>query len=172
MTCYRSLPKLLGLVLLAAAMTALSAWCTTQPQVKAQVFGWLGVAFFGFGTVVIARQLFLRGPVIVLDALSITDHRSPDGPLFWDQISSVWVGAVKSSRFLCVELKDPELLVSRWSARRRALAKANQAMGFPAVTISFSGLSPGLDEALGHIRSTHPEKMAADASGRPRAVAG
>jgi hypothetical protein len=170
MTCYRSLPKLLGLLILAIVLTAVSAWCTAQPQLEARLFGWLGVAFFGFGVVVIARQLFRRGPVVALDDLSITDHRSPDGPLFWDQVSSLWVGSVRSSRFLCIELKDAELFVSRWSPRRRALAKANEALGFPPLTISFAGLSPGLDEVLAHIRSSHPEKMAADASRRPRAA--
>ena len=160
MTCYRSLPKMLGLLLLAILMTAVSAWCTTLPQVRAQVFGWLGVAFFGFGMLVIARQLFRRGPVVVLDGLSITDHRSPDGPLFWDQVLSMWVGAVHSSKFLCVELKDPDIFVSRWSAKRRALAKANAALGFPAITISFSGLSPGLDEVWSYLRSTQPTKLA------------
>ena len=160
MTCYRSLPKMLGLLLLAVLMTALSAWCTTQPQVRAQVAGWLGVVFFGLGVFVIGRQLFRRGPVIVLDSLSITDYRLPDGPLFWDQIRSIWVGSVRSAKFLCIELKDPDLFLSQWSAKRRAIAKANAALGFPAVTISFSGLSPGIEEALTYLRSTHSAKFA------------
>ena len=160
MTCYRSLPKMLGLLLLAILMTALSAWCTTQPQARAQLFGWLGVAFFGFGVLVLARQVFRRGPVIVVDILSITDHRSSDGPLFWDQVRSIWVGSVQSSKFLCLDLKDPEALLARWSAKRRALAKANAALGFPPVTISFTGLSPGLEEVLTYLRSTQPAKFA------------
>ena len=160
MTCYRSLPKMLGLLLLAIVMTAVSLWCAMLPQVRAQVFGWLGVAFFGVGVIVIARQLFRRGPVVVVDAMSITDHRSPDGPLFWDQIRSVWIGSVHSAKFMCVELTDPELFVSRWSAARRAAAKANATMGFPPVTISFAGLSPGLEEVASYVRSVHPTKVA------------
>ena len=166
MTCYRSLPKMLGLLLLAILLTAVSAWCTTLPEMRAQVAGWLGVAFFGLGVFVIARQLFRRGPVIVIDSLSITDHRSSDGPLFWDQVRSMWVGSVRSSKFLCVELKDPELFVSRLSGRRRALVKTNSALGFPAITVSFTGLSPGIEEALTYLRATQPAKFAeADASG-------
>ncbi len=160
MTCNRSMLKMLGLLLLAIALTAVSLWCAMLPQIRAQVFGWLGVLFFGFGVFVIARQLFRRGAVVVVDELSITDHRLPDGPLFWDQISSVWIGSVHSSKFLCVELKDPDLFVSRWTARRRAVAKANEALGFPAITISFSGLSPGLEEVAGYVRSTQPAKLA------------
>jgi hypothetical protein len=159
MTCYRSMPKLLGLVLLALAMTALSAWCTTQPQMRAQVFGWIGVAFFGLGFVMIARELFRRGPVIVVDELSITDHRSGDGPIFWDQIQSVWIGVVRSQKFLCIELKDPALFVSRWSVRKRAAAKANEALGFPPVKIGFAGLSPGLAEVTNVIRASQPDKF-------------
>lgn len=161
MTCYRSMPKMLGLLLLAIVLTAVSLWCAMLPQIRAQVFGWLGVIFFGFGVCVIARELLRRGVVVVVDELSITDHRLPDGPLFWDQIGSVWIGSVQSSKFLCVELKDPELFVSRWSARRRGLAEANEALGFPAITISFAGLSPGLEEVAGYVRSTQPAKLAA-----------
>ena len=160
MTSYRSLPKMLGLLLLAILLTAVSAWCTTLPDMRAQVAGWLGIAFFGLGVFVIARQLFRRGPVIVIDSLSITDHRSADGPLFWDQVRSMWVGSVRSSKFLCVELKDPDLFVSRLSARRRAVVKANAALGFPAITISFSGLSPGIEDALSYLRATQPAKFA------------
>jgi hypothetical protein len=159
MTCYRSWSKLAGLVLLALIMTAVSAWCATLPQARAQLFGWIGVAFFGLGLVLIARELFRRGPVVVVDGLSITDHRSGDGPVFWDQIRSVWVGSVRSQKFLCIELKDPALFVSRWPARRRAVAKANEALGFPPVTIGFSGLSPGLDEVANHIRANQPDKF-------------
>ncbi|HSD73977.1 MAG TPA: STM3941 family protein [Steroidobacteraceae bacterium] len=171
MTCYRSLPKLLGLLLLAIVMTAVSAWCATLPQMRAQVFGWLGVAFFGFGLLVIARELFRRGPVVVVDDLSITDHRSGDGPVFWDQIRSVWIGSVRSSKFLCIELKDPDLFASRWSARRRAVAKTNEALGFPPVTIGFAGLSPGLSEVANLIRATQPDKFAESAE-HARSTAG
>jgi hypothetical protein len=154
---------MLGLLVLAIAMTALSLFCTTLPQVRAHIFGWLGVAFFGFGALLIARQLFRRGPVVVVDNLSITDHRSSDGPMFWDQIRSVWIGSVRSSKFLCIELTDPDLFVSRWPARKRAAAKANQALGFPPITISFAGLSPGLEEVASYVRSIRPAKIASSA---------
>jgi hypothetical protein len=67
---------------------------------------------------------------------------------------------VRSAKFLCIELTDPDFFLSRWSANRRAAAKANAVLGFPAVTISFTGLSPGIEEALTFLRCTQPAKFA------------
>jgi hypothetical protein len=160
MKCYPSKLKLLGLLGLTCLMVAAAWLCTTQSDWIARAVGWLGVGFFGLGFIAFPIMMFRRGPQLVIDDAGIEDRRQKMGVIRWEDIRSLSIGSVSSAKFLCVELTDPEKYLSRVPRWRRALASMNPKMGFPEVTISFSGLRPGLEEVWAFLQSRNARLQA------------
>lgn len=158
---YTSISKILGLVGLGILMLGASWFSTTVPKLTAQIAGWAGLVFFGSCFIGILTQLFRSGPSVIVDEIGIHDLRSSFGTIPWSDIVSLWIGSVSSARFLCVEVLDPSIYLLRLPSRKRLLAKTNPSLGFPLITISFSGLSPGLSEVWSYFQSNHPEKIVA-----------
>ena len=156
MECRPSKVKLFGLLGLTCAMVGASYFCTTIPDLTAQVFGWIGVAFFGLGFIAIPRQLLRAGPQVVINDEGIDDRRLKLGPIRWDDIRELSIGSVHGAKFLCIELVDRERYLSRLPAWKRRLGAASEALGFPPLTIGFSGLTPGLDEVWDYVRKRPP----------------
>jgi hypothetical protein len=161
MSCYTSIPKLLGLFVLGAVMVAASWFCTTVPVLEAPLWGWIGVVFFGGCMVIMAARLFMRGPIVVLDQVGILDRRVSPDVILWSDILSVRIVTLRNQRWLGVEMKDPASFRSRLPKASRWLARANEHMGFNAFNVGFAGISPGVDEAWNYIREHHAEKVAA-----------
>lgn len=157
MQCHTSISKTVGLLAATVLMLGASWFCTTVPQLKAQVAGWLGLSFCSLGVFVFLGNLFRRGPVVTIDDDGIHDGRA-FGTIPWDEIVHLRIGEVQSQYFLCVEVRDPSSYLARLPLHKRLLAQGNPAMGFPPITIGFSGLSPGLDEVWVYLRSQHREK--------------
>lgn len=158
MECYPSKVKLLGLLGLTCALVGMSYFCTTLPGLFPKMVGWIGVGFFGLGFIALPVMFFRTGPQVVINDKGIEDRRGKIGVIRWEDIRSLSIGSVNSAKFLCVELSDPERYLSRLSRWGRLLAVANEALGFPALNIGFSGLSPGLKEvwAYLHARDSRP----------------
>lgn len=161
MRCHTSIAKTLGLLILGMLMVALSWFCTTIPRLFAQIFGWFGVVFFGLCLIAIATQLVRRVPTVIIDDSGITDRREAFGLVPWTDIVSLRIRAVHNQRFLCVEVVDAAPYLARLPAYKRAFARANASLGFPPVTIGFSGLKPGLDEVWSYLKTNHEHKIAA-----------
>jgi hypothetical protein len=159
MIVYRSIAKSLGFALTALGLTAMAAWSTTQPDVTSRIYGWMGIGLFGLATIAFLAQLARRGPVITLDAVALRDHRRSWLDFPWSAIKSVYVGRTRRARFLCIELVDEEAYLSRASDTQRSIAKANRWLGFPAVTISVTGLACTVDEIVDWIRTNQPRKV-------------
>jgi hypothetical protein len=123
-----------------------------------QAVGWLGVAFFGLCFVAILSQLFRHGPTIVIDELGVFDRRMGLGRIPWGDIASVSVAEIKSQRLISLWLRNEALYLSQGSAWRRKLAAANRALGFSPFCVSFTGLTPGFDEAYTRLKARVPER--------------
>jgi len=159
MTCYVSRIRLLGLLLLALGMTGVCYFCTTLDGMTPRVIGWVGVVFFGLGSLVsVLPRLANRSPQITVDEQGITRHRWKIGVIPWSDIEQVWIGSVHSARFLCVRLKEPRMYLHQLSATDNLLAKANHDLGFGDLTFGFQGLRPGLDEVWAYILAKHTSK--------------
>jgi len=151
MECCASGAKLLGLLGLTIVMVGSSYACTTVPGLFPRVVGWIGVGFFGLGFIAIPVMFFRRGPQLVINEEGIEDRRLKVGVIRWSDILSLSIGAVYSAKFLCVEVTDPDEYLSRLPRWKRSLTAATEALGFPALTIGFSGLSPGLKEVWAYL---------------------
>jgi hypothetical protein len=143
--CHVSPAKSLGLVLLAILMTSAGYFCTTLADPAAVVFGWIGVAFFGLAGLAAIAQLFRKGPQLVFSEDGIEDRRWGVGPIPWAEVVAVWIGSVESSKFLCVQVLDPEPYLQSMPFHRRWLARRNPALGFAPISLAFMGLSPSIE---------------------------
>ena len=158
MQCFVSVPRMLGLLLLGIGMTALGYWVAMRASGTEKWAGWFCVVFFGIGCVVILRQTFRRDAIITLDAEGIESNRVGKEKILWAQVAAVSIGTIQRQKMLCIHLKDEDAYVAGLSATRRAVARSNKALGFPAISVSFQGLKPGLDEALAYIESHLAER--------------
>ena len=145
---------------MAVGMVGVSYFCTWIQRLDALIVGWAGVLFFGLCFAVILLRFLRSGPQVMVNEIGIDDRRRKGwGLMRWSDITEIWVGRMYSQKFLCVEVRDADVLVSQRSSLSRKLTKFNQSLGFPAVTISFSGLSPSLQEVLAYIKTHHPDKV-------------
>lgn len=154
--------KLLGLLGLTSALVGMFYFLATQPDLFSQVVGWIGIGFFGLGLVALPVMFFRSGPQVVINDEGIEDRRMKIGVIRWEDIRLLSLGSVKSAKFLCVDLSDPETYLSRLPRLGRWLAAANEALGFPALAIGFSGLTPGLKEVWAHLRSRGSARCASE----------
>jgi hypothetical protein len=160
MECYPSKVKLLGLLGLTCAMVGMSYFCATLPGLLPQVVGWIGVGFFGLGFIAFPVIFFRTGPQVVINDEGLEDRRGKIGVIRWEDIRSLSIASVYSAKFLCVELSDPEKYFSRLSRWGRWLAAATETVGFPALTIGFSGLRPGLKEVWACLHARYSRRCA------------
>lgn len=152
--CRVSRPKALRLVVLGAAMVAVSAYCASLPGILPRGLGGFGILFFGAALVAIAGTLFRREPQVVLGPDGIDDRRLGIGAIPWSDVRSLSVRSMRRSRFLCVDLHEPDRHLARLSRWKRGLARANRALGHGDLAIGFQTLTPGIAEVLAHLERT------------------
>jgi hypothetical protein len=98
-------------------------------------------------------MFFRASPQVVINDEGIEDRRMKIGVIRWEEIQSLSIGSMNSAKFLCIEVAAPERYLSRLSRWGRFLGAVTEALGFPALTIGFSGLSPGLKEVWAYLQA-------------------
>lgn len=121
-----------------------------------RLVGWVTIAFFGAIVISAGWALIRGGEVFTLDRTGIADrHRGVVIP--WTEIEEVAVVTVNGAEFLGLVFHHPEQFLSRVSPLRRVLAKLNERMGWCYWNFTFSGVTPGIDEALRYVRDHVPD---------------
>jgi hypothetical protein len=152
MKCHASPIKLLGLLALTSLMVAVSYFCTTWDDVVAQIVGWLGIAFFGLGFIVVPVQMLTFGPMVIINEVGIEDRRLRLGMIPWEEIHAITTHSIEGCPFLGLHLRDPGRYLARMPWWKRFIAKSNVSIGYSPFTIAFVGLTPGFDEASAFIQ--------------------
>jgi hypothetical protein len=116
------------------------------------------VVFFGACLIAIVFQLFRRKPTVVFGHSGVLDIRLGVGLIPWRDIASVSILAVRRQRLIALSLRDEESYRLRSPIWRRVLIYISDAMNYPAFTIAFAGLRPGLDEAYAFLLKTLPAR--------------
>ncbi len=152
---YTSKSKMAAFLLLTFLFGAGCYWLTTLDELKALIIGWLGVVFSGLGMVLFIKQLLsdTSKPVVIFDDEGIFDSRISHQPILWSEISHITIGSVNSNKFLCVETKEE---ISHLFPK---VGMGNKALGFPRITMNFSGFTRDLKEALTYLRENYPELL-------------
>ena len=157
MECSTSRAKLGGL--LAAALLLLGACyvCVFLHRgLVATIASWFGFLFFGLVLIKIVWDLLRPGPRVIINENGIEDRRLGIGLVTWNEITAIelrWMGRAK---FLCVEVRNPDRYVSAMPLHIRLFVWANGLLGYPPITITFAGLSPGIQEVWEYINTHHP----------------
>ena len=156
----RSTAAHIGLILAALAMVA-GSWLVVHNADNwlETMSGWAGVVFFGTCLLAIVYSALLGGLAIVFDGAGIHDKRLGIGIIPWGDIEQCRVARVQNTAFLSLSLRYPEPYLSRLSPLKRIMSRSNQRLGFGHVSISFSGLKPGIDTAVDYIREHHGDLL-------------
>jgi hypothetical protein len=117
----------------------------SEPPVVVRVVAWLGIvigvsaAWFGL------KQMFRKGPTLIVNESGIDDKRLGVGQIPWTAISSVSTYKTLLSTKPLIELwlSDESTYVSRMSRRHRMVAPTLKANGRSPFVISTGILTPG-----------------------------
>lgn len=120
-----------------------------------RIAGWACAVFFAAAAISGTRKLLSAGDVFTFDRNGIADH-SHDVIIPWTEVDEVLVLSVRGVRFLSIQLQYPEQFLARVSPAQRKLAAFNERMGWGHWAFTFSGVTPGIDEALRFIHANVP----------------
>jgi hypothetical protein len=138
----------LGCLLVAASWFV----AATNADVVYRTAGWLGVAFFTLCVLIAAKRLIAGGVPFVFDLTGIAFPTGTFGLVPWTEISGYAIVTIRGNYFLALTFHDPERVLSRVSPAKRKWALANHRLGWGHWALSFSGLTPGMDEGVAFIR--------------------
>ncbi|WP_333677478.1 STM3941 family protein [Dyella sp.] len=102
--------------------------------------GWANIVLFGACIPLFLWQLLDARPRLVMDEQGIFDRTLGVGVIPWSEITGAYLRSIMSVDFICLELRDPLQWLQRLSPAKRAVVRANEAMGFSALNVSLGGL--------------------------------
>jgi len=151
---FRYSPKgQLTLLSMGCALVAVSWFvAATNPDIVYRTIGWLGAGFFTLCIFIAGKRLLAGGVPFVFDLAGIAFPSGSFGLVPWIEISQYAVVTVRGNYFLALTFHNPDRILSRVPAVKRRMAFANHRLGWGHWALSFSGLTPGIDEAVAFIR--------------------
>lgn len=93
-----------------------------------KVISIFSILFFGAVGVFVFKKLFDKKPGLIIDAHGITDNSSgvSVGLIEWKDITNIVTDQVMSTKFLLIELKDPEKYIAKAKSGMKAkIMRAN-----------------------------------------------
>ncbi len=124
--------------------------------------GYVGLIFFGLCGLYIFYKLFDTKPGLVIDDKGILDNSSAaSGHLInWDRIVGLRIGQVKSTKFILIDLVDPEQFLNEVSGIKKTLMWGTYKMYGTPTSISSSTLNIDFDELYNMIDKRLQSKSA------------
>jgi hypothetical protein len=114
--------------------------------------------FFGLCSLYGIWRLIRPAPALIIHPSGIFDNASAlsAGFLRWDEISGVFVGRVHRQRFLAIDVKDVEGLLSRQSWLKARIMKMNVSLTGTVVNIPANVLPISLEELIQNMQQKYP----------------
>lgn len=145
--------KMIGLVLLAAGMTALGValmWMGhKEPSLLLLAIGIVAALFFGASTLAIAwRAVSLKGSVVTLTPSGIRDVRVAAREIPWDRVEGISTWSHQGQKIMVLAVAPDveaglELTpIARWSRG------PNRSLGADGLCVSVQGLEIGYEDLL------------------------
>ncbi|WP_370900061.1 STM3941 family protein [Chryseobacterium gossypii] len=155
---HRSKKKLILLLLASLMFIFLGGWLAINPDKFVsvifrnaffiQVAGIVAIIFSGFCLIILLRNIFTNKFNLIINEKGIIDNSSyvGVGMIFWDDITSIKRIDVMSTKFLMINVKDPEKYINTQSNIKKKLLQRNlKAYGSP-ISISSNTLTCSFDE--------------------------
>jgi len=101
--------------------------------------GWTSLLFFGACGALFIRQLLDSRPRLIIDEHGINDRTLGVGLIPWPEITDAYVKTIRGGDFICLKVRNPEMWLGNLSPVKRAMIKANLALGFTELNINLSG---------------------------------
>lgn len=144
--------KQLGLAAIGIALIAACFFMATHEEDPVyRVVGWAGAVLFVLTTAKAIKRMITGGTPFIFDRSGISFPTGTFGLLPWSEIESYSLITLRGSKFVALTFKDPDRILSRVSAAKRKWAIANKGLGFGHWSLAFTGMSPGIDEAVAFI---------------------
>jgi hypothetical protein len=124
----------------------------TNADIVYRTVGWIGAGVMTLCALIAAKRLLAGGVPFVFDLAGISFPSGNFGLLPWTEIKEYAVVTIRGNYFLALTFHDPARALSRGSSLKRRWALANRGMGWGHWALSFSGLTPGMEEAIAFIR--------------------
>ncbi len=159
MTCNYSKIKILAAGFILTFLIIGSLYYLSLPAIAKKCLGAAGVLMFGLCFYQVIISFLKNGPGFVVDEKGIDDLQWGWGLIPWSDIIYVSVKTVKSNRFLSIELKDPQVYLSRVKGITCVWKYTNEILGFPPICSNFNILTPGVDEVFDYIKAKFPDKI-------------
>ena len=145
--------KQLGLMAGSCALVAASWFGATHSgDIMQRSICWFGVPFFSLCAIIAVKRMLSGGTPFFFDRSGIGFPAGTFGLLPWSEIKSYGIVTIRGNRFLALTFHDPERVLSRVSAAKRKWAAANERLGWGHWSLSFTGVTPGIEEALAFLR--------------------
>jgi hypothetical protein len=119
-----------GIFLVKTADTTFETWA-----------GWPAIIFFGAGIPLFIWQIVDRRPRLTINELGINDRTMGVGLIPWAEITDSYVKSIRGNHFICLVARNPEIWTSKFSTAKKAMIKANKALGFTELNVNLSGTS-------------------------------
>jgi hypothetical protein len=152
--------KQLGLAVIGLILIAASLFMATHEEdIVYRVVGWIGAGLFVLTTGIAIKRMITGGTPFVFDRAGISFPTGTFGLLPWSEIKSYSIVSLRGNQFLALTFNDPDRVLSRVSAAKRKWALANKGLGFGHWSLAFTGLTPGIDEAVAFVRDYVPPSV-------------
>lgn len=122
--------------------------------------------FFGLTLATTIGDLFIRGPVLIIDAQGIWDKRMSPRPIPWRELRVAYISTVRRSKFISLDLFDAEPYLPTPYTFRGVLARLNPLRNYTKVTIPTLPLTARAEEILAMIESYRAQALDSSSSRR------
>ena len=133
---------------------------TVRPTERTVIFQLLAVpliVLFGFSLISTARKLNKKSPGLVVSPKGILENSSffPVGLIAWNDIVSIHVQQARSTRWLMIEVRNPEQYFAPDNLLIRTFQRLNSIFGAGAIFLSASLIDIDFDEMVSLIKQYH-----------------
>jgi hypothetical protein len=112
------------------------------------IVGYASVIFFGLCLIFVCYKAFDRKPGLIINEKGITDNSNYTsvGLIEWSEITGIRTQQVMSTRFILIDVLNPEKFIEKSSKFKASLMKTNMKMYGTPLSITSNSLRYNFDE--------------------------
>lgn len=110
--------------------------------------GYIGLPFFGLVSILLTKKLFDNKPGLIINKKGIIDNSNSSsiGLIKWSDITKISQKEVVSTKFLLVEIRNPQEYIEKANQIKKLLLKQNLNTYGTPITLTSVGLKCSFEE--------------------------